>query len=315
VLGILHHPMYAGAYAYGRRLLDPKRRYATGKSRTKNWLPMDQWQILIRDHLPAYLTWEQYLRNQERLKQNQSRRDALGAPRNRCALLGGLVVCERCTWRMEVSYRNRDQPYYHCVRHLMEATDQPCFGVSANVLDDLVAQPVLRALEPAALELSIKAQGDVRSERERLDRHWQQKLQRARYDADLAERRYREVDPGNRLVAATLERQWEEALHFQREAQEEYDRFAQQPLPHLSAEEHARIAALAADIPALWQSPQTTNADRQAILRCLVERVVVRGERSSEQVTPISAGRAATRACWSSPGRFARMSNCPRATR
>jgi hypothetical protein len=186
---------------------------------------------------------------------------------------------------MDVSYRNKDQPYYRCVRHLMQASDQPCFGVSANVLDDVVAQQVLRALEPAALELSMQTQADVRKERERLDRHWQQKLQRARYDADLAERRYREVDPGNRLVAATLERQWEEALRAQREVQEEYDRFAQQSLPQLSAEESARIAAMAADIPALWQSPQTTNADRQAILRCLVERVVVRGERSNERVT------------------------------
>ena len=125
---------------------------------------------LIREHLPAYLTWDQYLRNQERLRQNQSHRDTLGPPRNGCALLCGLVECARCRWHMEVSYRTRDQPYYHCVRHLAEGTDRPCFGVSANVLDDLVAQQVLRALEPAALDLSVQAQADLRKERERLDR-------------------------------------------------------------------------------------------------------------------------------------------------
>src|SRR5262249_18416112 len=145
--------------------------------------------------------------------------------------------CERCRWHMEVSYRNRDQPYYHCVRHLAEGTDRPCFGVSANVLDDLVAQQVLRALEPAALDLSVQAQANVRKERERLGPPWRQKVQRARYDAELAERRYREVDPANRLVAATLERQWEEAPRVQREVQEDQDRFARQAAPRLSGEE------------------------------------------------------------------------------
>lgn len=285
VLEILHHPMYAGAYAYGRRPVDRKRQYTNGKSRLKNWLPMDQWPVLIRDHMPAYISWEQYLRNQESLKQNQTRSDTRGPARQGCALLSGLVVCERCAWRMGVSYRNRDKPYYRCMRSVAEGTRQFCFGVSANVLDELVAQQVLCVLEPAALALSLQAQADVRQERERLERNWQQKLQRTRYEAELAERRYREVDPGNRLVAATLERQWEEALRAQREVQEEYDRFAHQTLPHPSAEEAAHIAGLGADIPALWQSPHTTNADRQAIVRCLVERVVVGGERGNERVT------------------------------
>jgi hypothetical protein len=186
---------------------------------------------------------------------------------------------------MEVSYRNRDKPYYRCVRHLSEGTETPCFGVSANILDELVSQQVIRALEPAALELSMQAQADVEKERERLDRHWRQKLQRARYDVDQTERRYRGVDPDNRLVAATLERQWEEALRDERQIREDHDRFAQQTFPQLSKEEAEGIAALASDIPALWRSPSTTNADRQAILRCLVQRVVLEGVRYSERVS------------------------------
>jgi DNA invertase Pin-like site-specific DNA recombinase len=285
LLQVLHSPIYAGAYAYGRRPADPKRQYATGKGRGGRWRPMDQWHVLIRDHLPAYITWERYLRNLERLKQNQQRPNTLGAPRNGCALLGGLVTCERRGWRMQVCYHDRGRPYYRCMRHHLEGTGQPCFSVSADVLDRLVGQQVLGALEPAALELSLQAQADARQERARLGRHWQQRLQRARYDAELAERRYRAVDPAHRLVAATLERQWEEALRACRQVHEEYDRFARQALPQLGAAESARIAALSADIPALWGAPRTTNADRQAILRCLVQRVVVRRERGSERVT------------------------------
>jgi hypothetical protein len=148
----------------------------------------------------------------------------------------------------------------------------------------LVSDQVLKALEPAALDLSLQAQTDIRRERERLDRHWQQNLKRARYEVDSAERRYRAVDPENRLVAATLERQWEQALREEREVQEEHDRFRQQKHAELTAEELSQIKALASDIPVLWNSPQTTNADRQSMIRCLVERVVVCGERNNEHV-------------------------------
>lgn len=279
----LHNPMYAGAYAYGRRPISTRRKYSSEKPRTAKWLPMDQWQVLIRDHLPAYITWERYLRNHERLKQNQYRPDTRGAPRAGCALLPGLVVCGRCGWRMQVSYRVKNKPYYVRQHQRLNASKEKCSGLSGSVLDELVSGQVLRALEPAALELSLKAQTDHRRERERLDKHWKLNLQRARYDAELAERRYQAVDPDNRLVAATLERNWEDALRRERELKEEYARQQQQVVPSLSADEETRIASLSSDIPALWNSPATTNADRQAIIRCLVERVVVYAEPSNEQ--------------------------------
>jgi DNA invertase Pin-like site-specific DNA recombinase len=282
VVEVLHNPMYAGAYSYGRRPHNAQAAASTGKPRSGKWLPMDQWEVLIRNHVPAYITWEQYLKNQERLKQNQTRPSTLGTPRQGCALLPGLLVCGRCGRRMQVSYRTKDHPHYHCTRDHATAMEKVCFGVAANGLDDLVSRQVLRALEPAALELSLATQADLRRERERLERHWKQKLQRARYDVELAERRYQAVDPDNRLVAATLERRWEDLLRAERELQEEHNCFCQQALSQLSAEDEARITALASDIPALWQSPKTTNADRQAIIRCLVERVVVHVERNSE---------------------------------
>jgi DNA invertase Pin-like site-specific DNA recombinase len=274
----LHHPMYAGAYAYGRKPVEPKKNYAAGKGPKRKWLPLEQWRVLIRDHLPAYITWERFLKNQERMKQNRTRSDTPGTPRNGCALLPGLLVCGRCGWRMQVYYRSKYRPLYRCMHDHATATEKTCSGLSATVLDELVSSQVLRALEPAALELSLKARADLRRERERLDKHWKQKLQRARYDVELAERRYQTVDPENRLVAGTLERQWEDTLRKEREIKEEYDRYCRQAPPQLSVEDEARIADLASDIPALWNSPKTTNADRQGIIRCLIERVVVHVE-------------------------------------
>ena len=271
---VLHHPMYAGAYSYGRRP-ETRPQRCRGPRPSRQWLPMEQWQVLIRDHLPAYISWEQFLRNQERLKQNQTRPDTRGTPRNGCGLLSGLVVCGRCGWRMQVAYGSKAKAHYRCQHDRAAGRARTCRGLMASALDELVAAQVLRALEPAALELSLKAQGDLRRERERLDRHWQQKLQRARYDVTLTERRYQAVDPENRLVAATLERQWEEGLRQERVLREEYERWCQHTLPPLSAADESRISALAADIPALWQSATTTNADRQAMIRCLIERVVV----------------------------------------
>jgi len=197
--------------------------------------------------------------------------------------LPGLLVCGRCGRRMHVNYRTKNKPHYCCAHDHVSVTRKGCASLSANVLDELVSAQVLRALEPAALELSLKAQTDLCHERERLEKHWKQKLQRAHYDVELAQRRYQAVDPDNRLVAATLERQWEDALRCERELQEESHRCRRQSFPQLSTEDQARITALASDIPALWHSPKTTNVDRQAIVRCLVDRVVVHVERNSEQ--------------------------------
>jgi hypothetical protein len=281
---VLHHPIYAGAYAYGRR---PVARHGTSPGtpgRRRRWVPMDQWTVLIQDHLPAYITWERYLKNQARLKQNQAGPDTMGAPREGVALLAGILICGTCGRRMHGSSRRIHQPYDHCLRHFVEATEPTCPGVQAAVLDRCVAHQVLRGLEPAAVELSLQARRDVARERARLVQHWQQQVQCARYEVDLAERRYQAVDPANRLVAATLEQRWEEALRHARQLQEAYERFLRETPPQLHAEEWERIRAVAADIPALWQAAGTTNRDRQAIIRCLVDRVVVHVQRDSEYV-------------------------------
>jgi len=280
LVNVLAHPIYAGAYSFGRYSADPKCRRSAAKYRPR--VPMEQWKVLHQDRLPAYITWERYLRNQERIKQNRNRFDCRGAPRSGVALLAGVLVCGSCGRRMRTLYHAHGKAQYECSRRYLEATESRCPGVAARTLDSLVAQQVLRALEPAALDLSIRAHADVEQERRRLEKHWQQRRQRARYDVELAERRYQAVDPDNRLVAATLEKRWEELLAQEKQLQEEYDRFVRQTPVSLSPEERARITALSSDIPALWNAPATTNVDRKQIVRCLVERVTVHVRSDSE---------------------------------
>ena len=152
---MLHHPIYAGAYSYGRRRVDPKRTAASGGKVRMQYVPMAEWKVLQRDRFPAYITWERYLANQQRLLENRSWPDAPGVPRVGAALLPGLLVCGACGRRMHAGYRTKAKPYYECMRRKLEGST--CCGLGAAAIDDLVGQQVLRALEPAALELSLQA--------------------------------------------------------------------------------------------------------------------------------------------------------------
>jgi hypothetical protein len=218
------------------------------------------------------------------LHQHRSGRGSKGSPRDGAALLAGIVVCGNCGRRFQTSYRHQGKPYYSCVRHLHEGTEQVCFGLKATPVDDLVEQQVLHALEPAALELSCRAMEDIQRDRARLDKHWRQRLERARYDAEDAQRRYRAVDPENRLVARSLEQRWEEALRAERRVRDDYDRFLREQPPELSPGERARIAELSRDPAALWDALGTTQQDRKEIVRHLVEKVVVHVKNDSEYV-------------------------------
>jgi hypothetical protein len=238
---MLHHPIYAGAYSCGRRRVDPKRTAASGGKIKMREVPMAEWMVLERDRLPAYITWDRCEANLQRLLQNWQCRGSLGVPRNGRALLTSLLVCGACGRRMYASYRSKSTAYYGCVRRKNEGSS--CCGLEAGVVDEFVSQQVLRALEPATLELSLRAVDDVHQERERLHRHWKQRLERATYEAERAERQYQAVEPENRLVARSLERQWEEALRKQRNLEEEYDRFLKERPLQLSDDQRARILA------------------------------------------------------------------------
>jgi DNA invertase Pin-like site-specific DNA recombinase len=181
LFALLHNPTYAGAYAYGRQCQDPTWR-VTGQSKKRvRLLPMAEWKVLLRDRLPAYIRWETYVENQRRMRQNDFANAGPGAPRAGAALLSGVLVCGTCGARMQVRYPGRRrQGYYDWVRHLLRGVARGCYGLPAPAVDDLVAAQVLKALTPAALELSAQAFADQQQERARLEQHGRQRLARAR---------------------------------------------------------------------------------------------------------------------------------------
>jgi DNA invertase Pin-like site-specific DNA recombinase len=297
ILSILRHPIYAGAYAYGLHRAGTKDP-ATGRAEGGKWfVPPAELPVLIRDRLPAYISWDRYLANLQRLEQNRSLHDARGVPRRGEALLPGLVVCGRCGHRMTTRYKADKKPGYHCGESWRRALDEPCGCIAAATLDDLVVREVLRALEPAALDLSLRAIEGAERERGRLHDQWRQTLERARQDVARAERQYHAVEPENRLVARTLEARWEEALKRQRQVEEDYHRFLARLPAALSEADRRRIRSLSASVAALWHAPGTTASDRKQIVRCVVERVIVVADKATElnEVTIAWQGGVTTR--------------------
>jgi len=285
---LLKHPLYAGAYVYGRRQMNRRRFQPERPQSGRVVMARSDWHALLPDRCPAYLSWEQYERNVARLETNRFRATTLGAVRKGAALLAGLVVCGRCGNRLGVHYQHshgHPDPFtYDCVARKNSYGEPLCQHVTGGCLDDFVTAQVLTALAPAALELSLSAAERVEGERATLAQLWDQRRERAAYDVERAARQYQAVEPENRLVARTLERAWEEKLQAQQTVEEDYHRFLQQQPRVLSAEERDAIRQLAADIPALWNAPTTTDADRKEILRQVVERVEVAAQGSSEQV-------------------------------
>jgi DNA invertase Pin-like site-specific DNA recombinase len=280
---LLHNPLYAGAYAYGRRPTDPRRRQPGRPSMGRTVAAPEQWEVLLKDRLPAYIGWEQYERNLRQLAANTAHGG--GVARGGASLLSGRLICGRCGLRMVTQYTNSGRGLrYACSREAADYGAPRCQSLAGAPLDDLIARLVLDALEPAALEISLQVADDLEAERERQRTHWQQRLERARYDAERAERQYRAVEPENRLVARTLEQHWEAALAAEAQLKADYARFlATAPTP-LAAAERARIRQLAADIPTLWNAATTTAEERQAIVRALIERVIATVVDDSEQV-------------------------------
>jgi len=280
---MLHNPIYAGAYVYGRRPTDPKKkkpgRHSTGRTVAR----FGQWEVLLKDRLPAYITWEQYEQNIRQLEVNSAR--GIGAPRNGPSLLSGLIVCGRCGMRMATGYGNNGKELrYVCSRRMVDYGEDLCQSLAGRPLDDLTSRLVLQALEPAALEISLRVAEDLEAQRAQLLRHWSQRLERARYTVERAFRQYNAVEPENRLVVRTLERQWEEALGAEEELKMEYERFVSKQPACLSAEEREAIRHLAKDIPSLWHASSTTPLDRQTIVRQLIERIIVAVEGETEKV-------------------------------
>jgi DNA invertase Pin-like site-specific DNA recombinase len=277
VLIVLHNPLYAGAYVYGRTELQHELRpdqIRPLKKRVRRKNPED-WQVLIQENHPGYLAWDQYLRNQQRLEDNRTdRRDSCGAVREGAALLQGIVICGKCGRRMSLRYRDHTH-YYRCQLAYQEYGEPLCQFICGEDVDAEVAALLLQAMNPAQLKISLQALEQIEAHTEQIEQHWQMRIERAEYEADLARRRYTAVDPENRLVVRSLERDWNEKLVAVARLEREY---AAAPHPVrlvASPEERTRILSLASDFPAIWQASTTSNAERKQLLRFLVKDVTL----------------------------------------
>jgi DNA invertase Pin-like site-specific DNA recombinase len=280
---LFSNPIYAGVYVYGVRPID-RRRKKPGRPGTGRRPPRpEEAEVFLPDRMPAYISWEQFQRNQEQIRSNRT--SQLGPVRAGSALLSGLVVCGRCGLRMIASYNNAGHAARYACISMHTSYDEPlCQALKAAPVDAQVTRLILKALEPAAIEASLAAAADLESERKTLERHWDQRLERAQHQVDQARRRYASVEPENRLVVRTLERDWETALSEQAHLVADHERFLRERPQAPTPAELAAIQDLTQDLPALWRAETTTQQERQTITRLLLERVIITVIGDSEQV-------------------------------
>lgn len=279
ILSILHNPAYAGAFVFGKTYRDPRRikpgRKDTGVVRR----PVEDWKHVHQGIYPAYISWEQFLKNQEQLHQNTVRFDraspkAGGPCRCGSGLLQGLVICGECGYHMTVEYT--PFPRYSCREMGRRLGVKACKSLPGRVIDPLVVEQFLAAIQPSQLDALEALLAERQSEHNGLVKNWEERLKRARYEARLAEHQYQAVDPDNRLVAAELERRWEEKLRQLQETQEAHDRFVQTPvISVLPIELRKQLHTISASLPELWYSDQITIEEKKELLRSLISHVIL----------------------------------------
>ena len=281
---ILTNPVYAGAYTYGKtkheRYVDE---YGAVRKRTRH-LPMDQWLVLITEHHPGYIDWATFEANQARLDSNTRPRphESGGAVREGAALLQGLVTCGHCGRRLHVHYRGRNStPGYHCCgKDLVNGRGVYCLNVGGTVIEQAVADAFLEAITPAAIEATRMSVEQLQSNHDAALSQWRLEVERTRFEAERAERRYRSVDPENRLVARGLEGEWETRLRAVADAETELHKRQQQRPAALGPAQLEALERLGCDLPKVWNAPTTTDRDRKELLRTLLEEAILNLKRA-----------------------------------
>ena len=277
-LDTLHNPRYAGAFCFGRTR---SWKDIDGKQHVQI-LPRDQWRFLKPDVHSGYLTWDQFLSNERRLlenKQCQGGARHAGPPREGPSLLQGLVICGKCGRAMTVCYHHRFgrlSPDYLCQKRCIEEAEAACQRIPGAGIDEVVGRLLVQSVTPLTLEVALNVQDEIQTRLAEADRLRRQQLQRAQYEADRARVRYMRVDPNNRLVADTLEAQWNEKLRLLAQAKDDYEAQQRADSAQLTEEQRSKIMALAADFPTLWHSQATADRDRKRMARLLLEDVTLR---------------------------------------
>lgn len=284
VVLVLHNARYAGAYAWGRY------RWKTNMDGKRMWelLPRDRWQVLIPDAHPGYISWQQYEEIDQRLRQNAlaygiDRRH--GPVRQGPALLQGRAVCGICGNRMTVRYHRRGKqlvPDYLCNRNYMDHGAPVCQIIPGAGIEAAVGKLLVEAMTPMAIEVSLAVQQEIQAQLEEADRLRHQQVKRARYEADCARHRYRHVDPANRLVADSLESEYNEKLRTLGQAQDNYERQCIADRKVLNEAHRKQLFSLTQDFPAIWNDAKTPHRERKRMLALLIEDVTLLKE---QQIT------------------------------
>jgi hypothetical protein len=274
-LQLLHNPRYAGAFFFGR-------------SRQFKKLPPDQWHTLLLDAHVGYISWEQFQKNQQQLSANAQ---ALGVDRRKsppgegCALLQGIIVCGRCGKRMTVRYdhgHTNSRPRYMCQRDGIEQCEPVCQSIPGQSIDAAIEQLLLKVVTPLAMEVTLAVQSELQTRLDEANALRKQQVDRARYEAELARSRFMQVDPNNRLVADSLEGDWNDKLRAVAEAQETYEQHIRQDATVVDDSTRSEVLELATNFPKLWSDPRTSFRDRKKIVRLLIDDVTLNYD---EQIT------------------------------
>jgi DNA invertase Pin-like site-specific DNA recombinase/predicted DNA-binding protein (UPF0251 family) len=276
---ILTNPVYTGAYTYGKSRTE---RYINNDGvlckRTKK-LPQSKWTVLIHDHHKSYIDWKTYEMNLERLGNNTHPQpnQAGGAIREGTALLQGLAVCGKCGRKLKTYYQgNNSTPGYYCANDTVaNGRGSYCMRVGGLQIDRAVSTVFLQAIEPAGIDAALTAEKDIIAGHNASLRQWKLQVERMRYEADRAQKRYEAVDPQNRLVAQTLEQQWEERLAELAAAESELSKKEQDFPLTLSNEQRQHIRLLGSDLQTVWSATTTTDRDRKELMRTILEEVII----------------------------------------
>jgi DNA invertase Pin-like site-specific DNA recombinase len=291
VHSVLTNPVYAGAYAYGKTR---RERYVDehGQPRKRiRRLPREEWGVLIWDHHPGFIDRETFERNKSRIARNTRPRahEPGGAVREGQALLQGIAVCGRCGRKLKVHYQGRrghQSPAYHCPGSLLvEGRGKWCLRIGGTRIDEAVAEALLAALTPAGVSAALRAAEALEADHDAALEQWRLQVERARYEAERAERRYRQVEPEHRLVARGLERDWEQRLSALAAAEAELELRQRQRPRTLTAVEREQLLRLGTDLGRVWSAPTTTDRDRKQLLRCLIEEVILDVAREQRRAT------------------------------
>jgi len=281
VLGVLKNPSYAGVYAFGRyhyvKEISPEGKII---SRPKV-RPMQDWQVKIDGHHESYISWDEYLKNQSLLQSNRTNGEPMivtGAAREGLALLQGLLLCGTCGRSLHPRYTGNGgiYPTYQCNWRRREGlSTTSCMSVRCADIDAVVVQRIFELLKNDQLQIAIEALTELEKRDATVSKQWQMKIERAEYETQLAQKRYEEVDPSNRLVAASLERRWNDALAKFEELKQSAARIQQDAALSITAEQKSQIMSLAKDLPKLWKASTTQPQDRKRILRLLLKDITV----------------------------------------